>query len=485
MQPLEEKSQSIKTSLVDGDGWASKHWSFRKSLAAYAALVIVPLAAFLLILFAGQKLPAPVGVAASRDNAIPAMQAVLRLPVFLAQIAVIIAAARILGVGMRKIGQPRVVGEMIAGLALGPSLLGMVWPAAYAWLFPAGTVRFLNALSQIGLVLFMFLVGLELDLRHVRERARQILVISHAGMALPMLGGGVLALFLYHNYAPPGNDFIEFALFFACAMSVTAFPVLARILAERGLTGTKLGMTAMACASMADVVAWSLLAVAVALERGTGNDLVVLGRILVGAALYLAVMFLLLRPMMAYGWRQALARGGKLDYNLLSLILLVVLVSALFTEAINIHAIFGAFVAGVIMPRDERLQFALRLRLEDILVVLLLPLFFAFTGLRTNVGLLAAPGDWGVAGLILLVAVAGKLGGTALAARAGGLGWREAGALGVLMNSRGLMELVLLTIGLQDGVITPALFTMMVLMAILTTMMTTPLFARMVPASPQ
>ncbi len=480
MQPVREPIKSTKAESVGTSNADAKRWTLRNPFFAYAVLVVVPVAAFGMILAAGGRLPSPIGMAASAGNDISAPQTNLRLPLFLAQIAVIMAVSRVLGLVMRKLGQPQVVGEMIAGLALGPSLLGLAWPAAYAWLFPAGTVRFLNALSQIGLVLFMFLVGLELDLRHVRDRARQILVISHAGMALPIFGGGVLALFLYHEYSPPDKTFTEFALFFGCAMSVTAFPVLARILAERGLTATSLGVTSLACASLADVTAWAMLAVVVALERGSGSDLAILGRILVGVTLFLSIMFLVVRPALARFWRRLTARKETLSHNELTLILLIIFASAFATELINIHAIFGAFVAGVIMPRDERLRSAVRARLEDILVVLLLPLFFAFTGLRANVGLLTTPGDLSFALLILLVAVAGKLGGTAIAARATGSGWREAGALGVLMNSRGLMELVLLTIGLQDGVITPALFTMMVLMAIVTTMMTTPILARLI-----
>jgi Kef-type K+ transport system membrane component KefB len=481
MQTGREKTNSINADNLGGKPDAKRRL-FQNHFVAYAVLVIVPLAAFVLVLVSGGALPPSVGMAASSANDILATQSNLRLPVFLAQIAVIIAVARVFGMVLRKLGQPQVVGEMVAGLALGPSLLGIVCPPAYDWLFPVGTVRFLNALSQIGLVLFMFLVGLELDLKQVRARGWQILVMSHAGMAMPMLGGGVLAIFLYHNYAPADTTFAQFTLFFACAMSVTAFPVLARILAERNLLATTLGATALACASLADVTAWGLLAVALALERGAGNVPAILWHTLLGTVVFLSLMFFVIRPALAFLWRRSVARDGTLVHGELTVILLVVLVSALATEWISLHAIFGAFVAGVIMPRDGRLQSALRARLEAVLIVLLLPLFFAFTGLRTNVGLLVTARDWGFALLILLVAVAGKLGGSAVAARASHIGWREAGALGVLMNSRGLMELVLLTIGLQDGVLTPALFTMMVLMAVVTTMMTTPILARLVPS---
>jgi len=393
----------------------------------------------------------------------------------LAQIAVIIGIARLFGILLKRLGQPQVVGEMIAGLALGPSLLGAVCPDCYAWLFPAGTIRYLSALSQLGIVLFMFLVGLELDLKNVRDRSRHILIVSHAGMALPLLGGGLLALVLYHNYSTHLTSFMGFALFFGCAMSVTAFPVLVRILADQGLAATRLGTTAIACAAVADITAWALLALSVSIERGTGDASAILWRMVLGAAVFLGVMFFGVRRWLASYWRKAGATPETLSHNEFSIILMVVLVSALATELLNAHAIFGAFVAGVIMPRTGNLRVAIQTRLADILVVLLLPLFFAFTGLRTNVGLLTSSRDWWLAALILGVAVLGKLLGTAVAARASGILWREANALGVLMNSRGLMELVLLTIGLQDGIITPTLFTMMVIMAVVTTMMTSPL----------
>ncbi len=477
-----KRDETSETEFTPDGGSVTANTDHRpvwNSKVIYTALVILPIAAFVWIVLSGKTLPAAVGVAAPASST---AQGIFHLPIFLTQVAIIIAAARIFGIVLKRLGQPQVIGEMIAGLALGPSLLGAVWPDGYAWLFPAGTVRFLNALSQLGIVLFMFLVGLELDLQNIRARGRHLLVISHAGMALPMLGGGLLALLLYHDYSTASTSFMEFTLFFGCAMSVTAFPVLARILAERGLSATRLGTTAMACAAIADVSAWALLALSVSIERGSGNTAMILWRMMLGAALFLGVMFFGVRRVIAFYWKKTDATKATLSHNEFSFILLVVLLSALATEMLNAHAIFGAFVAGVIMPRDGKLRAALESRLEDILVVLLLPLFFAFTGLRTNVGLLITSRDWWLAALILGVAVIGKLGGTALAARASGIQWREANALGVLMNSRGLMELVLLTIGLQDGIITPALFTMMVIMAVVTTMMTSPILARLVPS---
>jgi Kef-type K+ transport system membrane component KefB len=477
METVQEKEREKAIGNVTSAG--RPYPGTANAIANYAVLVLLPLAAFLLILFFGKNLPGGGGVASTTTAAAGAG---FDLAILLKQTVVVIAIARIFGMIVHRFGQPQVIGEMIAGVVLGPSLLGWSWPAACHWVFPGGVAR-LNSLSQIGIILFIFLVGLELDIKNVRARFRQILVVSHAGMAWPILGGSILAFFLYQDYTPAGKSFIEFALFFACAMSVTAFPVLARILAEQNLTTTPLGMMTIACASVADVTAWMMLAVAVAMEQGVGRAQTILWQTIIGAAVYLAIMFLVVRPALARFWQRAVAKGKMLGHNEFSILILVILFSALSTEWLRIHAIFGAFIAGVIMPRDERLQSAVRSRLEDILVVLLLPLFFAFTGLRTDVGLLSASRDWFFTFWIILVAVAGKLGGSAIAARASGIGWRESGAIGVLMNSRGLMELVLLTIGLQDGIITPALFTMMVFMTIVTTMMTVPLLSWFVPST--
>ena len=474
MQTVQENAKAVDAARRD-DAKLKSHYLL------YASLVIFPIIIFLVILFVGEKLPSSVGVAAPSENGNPTVPITFNLALMLSQSAVVIAVARVFGILFARFGQPRVIGEMIAGLALGPSFLKWAWPGAYDWIFPGGVAR-LNSLSQIGIVLFIFLVGFELDLKNVRNNFRQILVVSHAGMALPMLGSGLLAFLLFHNYAPAGNSFSVFALFFACAMSVTAFPVLVRILAERNLSNTSLGVTAIACASVADVTAWAMLALAVALERGNRNVSTVLWHTIIGATIFLLLMFFAVRPMLAYYWKTRTALRFMPSHNELSVIVLIVLLSALITEKINLHGIFGAFIAGVIMPRDEKLQAAVRMRFEDVLVVLLLPLFFAFTGLRTDIGLLATERDWCFAGLIFFVAVTGKLCGSAVAARATGFAWRDAGALGVLMNSRGLIELVLLTIGLQDGIITPALFTMMVFMAVGTTIMTTPIFSQLVRA---
>lgn len=444
------------------------------SSLAYLALVIVPVLAVIGLLALGEGLPVSLGVAYSH-KASASDQAVLQLPTFLGQLAVILAAAHGLGALMRYIGQPRVVGEILAGLALGPSFLGLCWPDLHQWIFPPGSVRFHGGLSQVGLILFMFLTGLEIDFERAGVRLGRTLIVSHAGIALPMLGGVALSLFLYRDYATAQTRFMEFALFLGCAMSVTALPVLARILVERGLFNTVLGANVMACAAMADATAWGMLAVVVALERESGAAWTTLGYTLAGAALFLAFMFFGVRRALAAQWSERWAAGKKFGQNDLMWVLLVIVLSALAMELLHLHAIFGAFVAGLAMPRDGRLRAEIRARFEDLMAVLLLPLFFAITGLRTDIGLLATPAEYGWVALIIGVAVLGKLGGSCVAARAAGIGWRDACAVGILMNARGTVELVLLTIGLQDGIITPALFTMMVLMALVTTMMTTPL----------
>ncbi|MFM8332922.1 MAG: cation:proton antiporter [Candidatus Methylumidiphilus sp.] len=449
----------------------------RKISLAYIALVVAPIIAVIAVLALGEDLTAPVGLPFTY-KAIAPDQALLKLSVFLAQLAVILMVAHGLGALMRHVGQPRVVGEILAGLILGPSLLGLCWPEVYDLLFPTGSIRFHSGLSQIGLILFMFLTGLEIDFKRTRVRVWRMLVVSHAGIALPMLGGVTLALYLYHDYSTPQTSFMEFALFLGCAMSVTALPVLARILAERGLFHTLLGANVIACAATADATAWGMLAAIVAMERETGGAWSTLWHTLAGAAVFLAFMFFVVHRILTAQWqaRQA-ATAAQFGHNDLVLVLLLIILSALAMEILQLHAIFGAFVAGLAMPRDIRLRAEVRARFEDLMSVLLLPLFFAITGLRANLGLLATPAEYGLAGLIILVAVLGKLGGSLVAARLVGVGWREASALGILMNARGTVELVLLTIGLQDGIITPALFTMMVFMALITTMMTTPLIS--------
>jgi Kef-type K+ transport system membrane component KefB len=397
------------------------------------------------------------------------------LPRLLLQLIVIVLAARMLGALASRLKQPPVIGEIAAGVLLGPSLLGWVAPGASAFLFPALSLPTLQLLSQIGVLLFMFVVGVELEASHLRGKAHTAVVVSHFSIVIPFILGVSLSLALYGQYAPDGVAFHSFALFLGIAMSITAFPVLARMLEERGLTATPLGTTAITCAAVDDVTAWSLLAFVVAVTTSGGA----IAKLLVMMALSLAFVLLMIfvaRPLL----QRVLdpERGGEtLSKERIAIVLGVLLSSALATEIIGIHALFGAFVAGAIMPTGGVFRRVLRERLESISSVFLLPLFFAYTGLRTEIGLLDDVASWAICLTIIAVATIGKLGGTAVAARWTGMSWRDAVALGALMNTRGLMELIALNVGYDLGILTPEIFAMMVLMALITTAMTGPLLS--------
>lgn len=406
------------------------------------------------------------------------------LPLLLLQVIVILVVARLVGLLFRKIHQPQVMGEMVAGILLGPSLLGWVAPGVSAALFPPASLGFLNALSQIGLILFMFLVGLELDPNSLRGKGHAAVITSHVSILAPFLLGTALALYLYPRLSDESVPFTHFALFMGTAMSITAFPVLARILSERNLLRTRLGAITIACAAVDDVTGWCILAGVVLLVRST-DEATPFWLILFGSIAYILLMLLVVRR-----WLPRLSKSfhknGRVSQDMMAIIFLLVLVSGLITEQLGIHALFGAFLAGAIMPKDHEFVHAINEKLEYVAVVLLLPLFFAFTGLRTSIGLVSGAEMWFFCFLIILVAILGKFGGSTLAARVSGMSWREAGALGILMNTRGLMELILLNIGLEIGVLSPALFTMLVLMALITTFMTAPIlqwiyFRQLVP----
>lgn len=397
----------------------------------------------------------------------------LHLPTLLIQIGIILLVARLVGRLFRKIHQPQVIGEMVAGILLGPSLLGWAAPKVSEFLFPAESLGFLNALSQVGLLLFMFLVGLEFNPGVLRRQGRTALVTSQASIVTPFILGTLLAVIIYPKLSDPSVKFTHFALFMGTAMSITAFPVLARILSERQMLGSKVGALAIACAAVDDVTGWCILAAIVLVVRATASAHP-LWLTLSGSLVFLAVMLFAVRPLLnrlnrMFGWRE------KLTHEVIAFLFLLMLGSGLITEWLGIHALFGAFFAGVIMPKETGLIQALAERIEPVATVLLLPLFFAFTGLRTSIGLVSGHEMWFYCGLIILVAVAGKFAGSAVAARLTGLSWREACAVGILMNTRGLMELVVLNVGLDIGVLSPTLFTMLVFMALATTLMTAPL----------
>jgi Kef-type K+ transport system membrane component KefB len=392
------------------------------------------------------------------------------LRTLLLQIVVVCTAARAMGWLFAKLRQPRVIGEMVAGLLLGPSLFGWLAPAASASLFPPQGLGPLYSLSQVGLLLFMFQVGLELDLQKLRKMGRAVVLTSNISILVPFLAGACLALFLYPRLSSASVPVSVFALFMGTAMSITAFPVLARILTERNLLHSKVGSIAISCAAVDDITAWCLLAALIVKVRsGAGTSLLVT---LGGLFAYVGVMTLVVRPLLS---RSAAFRKTASSANTLAFVLLFAFLSAWVTEKIGIHALFGAFFAGAILPASEDLARNVVNKLETVTTVLLLPLFFAFTGLRTSVKLLNGSNLWFYCGLIILVSVAGKLLGSVLPLRSTGIGWREAFAVGVLMNTRGLIELVILNVGFELGIISPTLFSMMVIMALVTTFMTSPL----------
>jgi Kef-type K+ transport system membrane component KefB len=389
------------------------------------------------------------------------------------QVAVVLTACRLTGALFRKFQQPRVVGEMFAGIMLGPSLLGWIAPHFSAYLFPASSLGFLNALSQIGVIIFMFLVGLGINPKELQKEGHAAVLSSHVSITAPFVLAAFLALYLYPRLSDDSVAFTSFALFMGAAMSITAFPVLARILQERKMMHSRLGTVAIACAAVDDVTGWIILAYIVVLIRAAHSSTsiwVTLGGIVVFALIMIYGVQRLLQRI----FLNAYEKWGHLSENRMAFMILLVLASSLLTESLGIHLLFGAFLMGAIMPKEPKFVRYVLDRFETITVTLLLPLFFAFTGLRTNIGLVKGPTMWMYCGLIILVATVGKLGGSTIAARVTGMPWRESAGLGILMNARGLMELVILDVGLDIGVISPALFSMMVMMALVTTFMTTP-----------
>lgn len=408
------------------------------------------------------------------------MEALIHNPLtrFLIQAFLIIACARLVGVVARKLGQPMVVAEVTAGILLGPSLFGWLFPETSALLFVQESLPLLKLVSEVGLIVFMFLIGLELDPKLIRGRGSASVVISHTSIIVSFALGGLLAFYLYPRVSDRSVSFSSFALFMGAAMSIAAFPVLARILTERRLLRTKVGAITITCAAVDDVTAWCILAFVVSVARAT--EVVNAVWTTVFALAYIGGMLVVVRPFLR---RLGERGGGKegLTQDLVAVTLLLLIVSSWLTEIIGIHPLFGAFMLGAIMPTDTGFARSLAEKLEDFAVVFLLPLFFAYSGLRTHVGLLNSMDAWLMCGLIILVACLGKFGGSAAAARLTGLRWREASALGILMNTRGLMELIVLNLGLDLGIISPTLFTMMVLMALVTTFMTTPLLRWIYP----
>jgi len=394
------------------------------------------------------------------------------MSLLLMQMSIVLSVTIFCGWTARKLGQSRVIGEIIGGILLGPSVLGRLWPHASAVLFPANSLHTLETLSTVGLILFLFLIGMELDYAQLYRQRVVAAVSSGTSILIPFLAAALLAHSLRIRFAPHGAGSIPFVMFLGISMSITAFPVLARILEERGLRGTPIGTTAILCAAVDDVVAWLLLAITLTLIDVNGNPASLWIRF-GSLAAYLLVMLGVVKPLAALVVKRD--RQPGLSIELLGAVVACTLASAAVTDWTGVHPLFGAFIAGICFPRVERWQHAIRAQMDMITAVLLLPLFFALTGLRTRLDLLNDSNMWLWTGIVLVAAVAGKMGGAVLAARWSGQSWRNAIGLGALLNTRGLVELVVLNIAYNVGAFSPTLFTMLVVMALVTTISTTPI----------
>ncbi len=445
------------------------------NLRLYFATILPLLAAIVFLLFQGKELQPSLYVAEIKNVYIGSggVTESFRHPltILLMQILVVLGVSKIIGYLFARIGQQAVIGEIAAGIILGPSLLGWFAPDVFQFLFPSNSLTYLQLLSQVGLVLFMFIIGMELDVEILRKRAAQALIVSHASIVFPYFLGVVLAYFLYPVFAPANIPFMAYALFMGIAMSITAFPVLARILRERKMTTTPVGGMAVICAAINDITGWCLLAVVIAIAKAgnISNALITIGLSIV----FVAVMTAIVRPVLK-SISTKFFSNGTLQAPFIVIIFLVLIFSAFVAEVIGIHALFGAFLAGTVMPVNVSLRKLFTERIEDISVLLLLPLFFAFTGLRTQIGLLNTGYLWAICFLLIAAAVLGKFAGSAGAAKLVGQSWKDSLSIGALMNTRGLMELIVLNIGYDLGILRPEIFTMLVFMALATTFMTAP-----------
>jgi len=390
----------------------------------------------------------------------------------LAEVLIVIGLSRLVGLAFRSIKQPQVIGEIVAGIMLGPSLFGLIAPTWAAGIFPPEAIPFLNILSQIGLIFFMFLIGLELNPQYLQGNIKVAVLISHVSILVPFSLGSTMALVLYPHVSDSSVSFMAFAMFLGASLSITAFPVLARIITENNLQNSQLGTLALTCAAVDDVTAWCLLAMTIAITRS--NNIVGAIPTILFSVVYITLMLTLGRFLLKK-FGKHYEQTGHITQSMLAIIYSSVVISALITELIGIHLIFGAFLVGVIMPKNGKMAKEIAEKTEDFVLVFLLPIFFAYSGLRTQIGLLNEPILWLLCGMILIIAIAGKYIGTYVAARVGGFNNRDSSALGWLMNTRGLTELIVLNIGLSLGVISPLLFTMLVIMALVTTFMTSPL----------
>jgi Kef-type K+ transport system membrane component KefB len=455
----------------------ASHWW---TTVGYSVMLVASIGLFFLIQRLGQTLSAPPAnaeVTLNRQNEQPTVDVLLHV---LMVLGAVIITGRLLGRVFRYLRQPPVIGEVLGGIVLGPSLLGRLWPEASEFLLPPTVSPYLGVISTVGVILYMFMVGLELNVALLRRRAHATLATSHASITAPFLLGSTAALFLYPLLSNRGVSFTSFALFMGVAMSITAFPVLARILTDRGMQRTELGVLSLSCAAINDVTGWCLLAFVVGVSQAkVGGALVSLAL----TAAYVAFMFLVVGPIAT---RLVAPYEGRLclPSRVVTLVFLALVLSALITQSIGIHALFGAFLLGAVIPHDSAVARQFVDKLEGSITVLLLPSFFAFTGMRTQIGLVSGWEQWLLCGSIVLIAIVGKFGGTLVAARLTGLNWRMAAALGVLMNTRGMVELIVLNIGLDLGIISPTLFAMLVIMAIVTTMTAAPALHLLMPHGP-
>jgi Kef-type K+ transport system membrane component KefB len=396
---------------------------------------------------------------------------------FFVAVAIVMLVARLFGMLAVRLRQPRVMGEVVAGITLGPTILGWLVPDLQTAIFPTDIIPFIGVVANLGLIFYMFLVGLEIDLSHLRGRLSQAAAISNASVALPMILGVAVALPIY-ELVGPDEEFVAFALFMGVAMSITAFPVLARILVERRMLKRPIGALVLACAAIDDVTAWFLIGLATAVAvAGSFGDVAVT---VVLAVIFCLAMALLVRPLVGRV-SDAYDEAGRVPGGWVALIFAGVLLAAFTTEVIGIALIFGAFIMGLVMPRHAELTEDVTRRMEDFVVTLLLPLFFAYTGLRTDIGLLDRPILWAITLLLIAIAIVGKMAGAYIAARFTGFRRKPAAVIGTLMNTRGLTELIVLNLALEKGVISEALFAMLVIMALVTTFMAGPVLKLLDP----
>ncbi len=444
-------------------------------LLSYVGLLVVGIAVVLGVLQLGNNGGMVSASRVATHARQPNVDVVLHV---LCTLSTVILLGAILGRLCKCIGQPPVIGEVLAGLALGPSLLGAISPNTMHLLIPTQTLDpggsvsvSLKVIAQLGIVLYMFLVGLNLNTVQLKRKAHAAVAISHASIVVPFALGTILSLWLYPMLSDRETSFVSFSLFLGVAMSITAFPVLARILTDRNLQSTPVGAVALSCAAADDVTAWCLLSLVVGIAKAeVGSSVYVIG----GTIAFIAILFLVAKPILGRYCEYIDRSGsGPMSYAIASVYVMILAAAAL-TEWIGIHAIIGAFLLGVVIPSESAIAKSFLSKLKEPVTVLLLPAFFAYTGMRTEIGLLNDGRQWLVCLVIILVATLGKFGGTLLAARYAGESWRDAGILGILMNTRGLMELIVLNIGLDLGVISPTLFVMMVIMALVTTMITSP-----------